>query len=125
MLGFPLHELVELLLQLTQLWEAALAGLGVHQAAIHRHLEAATAAGNEAQTLDQVAVLVKKLLRRPGGSKEIVSRHTVLDLNGQFFVLGHLLSPPRFVARQLTVDILGPRPACFKRGNGRQRAPDV
>jgi hypothetical protein len=84
---------MELLLQLTQLWEATLAGLGVHQSTVHRHLEAAAAAGNEAQTLDQVAVLVEKLLRRPGGSKEIVSRHAVLDLNGQLLVLGHLLPP--------------------------------
>jgi hypothetical protein len=116
---------MELLLQLTQLWEAALAGLGVHQAAIHRHLEAATAAGNEAQTLDQVAVLVKKLLRRPGGSKEIVSRHAVLDLNGQLLVLGHLAPPLGFVAKRPTVPILGPRPACFKRGKGRPCATDV
>ena len=74
MLDFPLHELMELLLQLVQLRKAALAGLRVDQATVHRHLEATAAAGNEAQTLDQVAVLVEKLLRRPGGSKEIVSR---------------------------------------------------
>ena len=90
-----LHELVELLLQLAQLRKAALAGLGVDQAAVHSHLETTSAAGHEAQTLDQVAVLVKNLLRRPGGSKEIVSRHTVLDLNGQLLALGHLLPPLR------------------------------
>jgi hypothetical protein len=46
------------------------------------------AAGDQGQALDHIAIAVKKLLRRPGGSKEVVSRHAVLDLNGQF--LGHL-----------------------------------
>jgi hypothetical protein len=82
------HQLMQFLLYLTQLREAALLRLGEDEATVHCHLEATAAAGDQGQALDVIAVAVKKLLRRPGGSKEIVSRHAVLDLNGQF--LGHL-----------------------------------
>ena len=83
-----LHQLMQFLLYLTQLREAALLRLGEDEATVHCHLEATAAAGDQGQALDVIAVAVKKLLRRPGGSKEVVSRHAVLDLNGQF--LGHL-----------------------------------
>jgi hypothetical protein len=83
--------MMQFLLQLLQIREAALLGLREDKAAIHCHLEATAAAGDQGQALDVVAIAVKKLLRRPGGSKEVVSRHAVLDLNGQF--LGHF-SPP-------------------------------
>lgn len=82
------HELMQFLLYLTQLREAALLRLGEDEATVDCHLEATAAAGDQGQALDVTGVAVKKLLRRPGGSKEVVSRHAVLDLNGQF--LGHL-----------------------------------
>ena len=91
MSGLLLHQLMQLLLQLLQIRKAALLGLREDKAAIHCHLEATAAAGDQGQALDVVAIAAKKLLRRPGGSKEVVSRHAVLDLNGQF--LGHF-SPP-------------------------------
>jgi hypothetical protein len=87
MLGLLLHQLMEFALYLLQVREATLPGLGEDEAAIHCHLEATAAAGDQGQALDTIAVPVKKLLRRPGGPKEVVSRHAVLDLNGQF--LGH------------------------------------
>jgi hypothetical protein len=78
---------MQFLLYLTQVREAALLRLGKDEAAVHCHLEATAAAGDQGQALDVIAVAVKKLLRRPGGSKEVVSRHAILDLNAQF--LGH------------------------------------
>jgi hypothetical protein len=98
MLGLILQQLVQLLLYLPQLRETALLSLGEDEAVVHRHLEATVAAGDKGQALDHVAIAVKKLLRRPGGSKEVVSRHAVLDLNGQF--LGHL-SPLSIPLRDL------------------------
>jgi len=99
-------------LYLLQVREAALSGLGEDKAAIHRHLEATAATRDQAQALDPVAVPVKKLLRRPGGPKEVVSRHAVLDLNGQ--LLGHFL-PPLLIPRDLLQHMLAPRAPCFNR----------
>jgi hypothetical protein len=62
-------------------------GLGEDEATVDCHLEATSSAWDQGQALDPVAVLVEKLLRRPGGSKEVVSRYTVLDLDVDF--LGH------------------------------------
>jgi hypothetical protein len=90
MSGLLLQHLIDFLHYLTQVREAALPGLGEDEATIHCHLEATATAGDQGQAFDAIAIAVKKLLRRPGGSKEVVSRHAVLDLNGQF--LGHFLS---------------------------------
>jgi hypothetical protein len=87
MSGLFLQQLIDFLVYLTQVGEAALPSLGEDEATIHRHLKATATAGDQRQAFDAIAVSVKKLLRRPGGSKEVVSRHAVLDLNGQF--LGH------------------------------------
>jgi hypothetical protein len=88
MLGLLLGQLMESLLDLTQVREAARLCLRKDEATVHCHLEATAAAGDQCQAFDVIAVAVKKLLRRPGGSKEVVSRHAVLDLNGHF--LAHL-----------------------------------
>jgi hypothetical protein len=69
-------------LYLLQVREATLPRLGEDEAAIHCHLKATAAAGDQGQAFDAIGISVKKLLRRPGGSKEVVSRHAVLDLNG-------------------------------------------
>ena len=53
------QHVAELVLDLAQLREAALAGLGEDEATVHRHLEAAGAAGHKGQALDPIAVLVK------------------------------------------------------------------
>ena len=97
---------MEFLHNLLQVRETTLLSLGEDEAAIHRYLEATASAWDQGQALDTVAVPVKKLLRRPGGSKEVVSGHAVLDLNGQFLghssllsschgpLLQHMLAPP-------------------------------
>jgi hypothetical protein len=102
----------QFLLYLTQVREAALPGLGEDEAVVHCHLEATAAAGDQGQALDIVAIAVKKLLRRPGGSQEVVSRHAVLDLNGQ--LLGHFL-PPLVFPRGLLQHMLAPQAASFNR----------
>jgi len=112
MLGLLLQQLMEFALYLFQVRKATLLGLREDEAAVHRHLEATAAAGDQGQALDTVAVPVKKLLRRPGGSKEVVSRHAVLDLNGQ--LLGHFL-PPLLFSRVLLQHMLAPQAGCFNR----------
>jgi hypothetical protein len=87
----PLCQFPELILYLPQFRESALARLREDEVPIRRHLESTASAGNQAQALDSVAELVQKLLRRPGGSKEVVSRHAILNLDAQ--LLGHI-SPP-------------------------------
>ncbi len=83
-----LHQIAKLVGDLAQLGESALARLGEEQFPVHRHLEPARSAGDQRQGLDAVPESVEKLLRRPGGPEEVVSRRTVLDVDLQ--LLGHL-----------------------------------
>jgi len=114
MSGRFLQQLIDFLVYLTQVREPTLPSLGEDEATIHCHLEATATAGDQRQALDAIAVSVKKLLRRPGGSKEVVSRHAVLDLNGQF--LGHFLSFRSFDGLQVPLQhMLAPQAASFNR----------
>jgi hypothetical protein len=112
LLGLLLHQLTQSLVYLTQVREAALLSLGEDEATIHCHLEATAAAGDERQALDGIVVPLKKLRRRPGGSEEVVSRHAVLDLNGQ--LTGHFL-PPLIVQRGLLVAHVSPTASFIQR----------
>lgn len=73
---------------LDRLWKTTLALLGEHQLAVEGHLEDPVA------SFDQLRLVTETLLdfvRQTGGSGQVVSNHTVFNLN-----LGHLRITPKW-----------------------------